>query len=139
MGLLCCAPAAVPYCHGHAAVLASSTCCCGTCGSWMLLSCCSHAPHVLQRDHGSSEWDLESRARAPPIPGWHLSYRPCTQPIARAKQFHMGPGPSASSPSHQLLVARMVAVRHALSSVTPFLQHIPNYKAALGENNSLAV
>lgn len=49
----------------------------------------------------------------------------------------MGPGPSASS--HQLLVARMVAVTHPLSNVTPFLQHIPKYKAAYGENNSLAV
>lgn len=87
-------------CCSSAAVLPSITCCC-----WA---------RVLQRGCGSGGWDLGSRARAPRAPAGAgtlalLSYRPCTQPTARAKELHVGPGPSASSHSHQLLVARMAA------------------------------
>lgn len=31
-------------------------------------ACCCQAALVLQRGHGRSEWDLRSRARAPPVP-----------------------------------------------------------------------
>lgn len=83
----------------------------------MLLSCSLY---------GSSGWNLGSRAR-PPVPAAFaragtlalLSYRPCSQAIARAKELHMGPGLSASSPSHQLLGARMVAVKTSSEQCHP--------------------
>lgn len=83
----------------------------------MLLSCSLY---------GSSGWNLGSRAR-PPVPAAFaragtlalLSYRPCSQAIARAKELHMGPGLSASSPSHQLLGARMVAVKTSSEQCRP--------------------
>lgn len=143
LGLLCCSHAAVSYCYGGAAVLSSVTCCCGTCGSCTVLSCCSHAPCVLQRGHGSTGWDLGSRARADPAALARagtmafLNYTPCTQPVARAKQLHLGPSPSASSPSHQLLVARMVTVTPSSEQCHPLPTAHPQVWD--GENNSLAV
>lgn len=109
----CCSRAAVSCCHGSPGVLLSPAAVAPVGAAW-----CYHAPRVLQRGRGSSGWDLGSRARAPPAPAVLagagslalLSYSSCTQPPARAKELHMGPGPSACSHSHQLLVARMVAV-----------------------------
>lgn len=84
-------------------------------------ACCSHAPCMAAVD---GTWGAE---QDPPVPAAFaragtlalLSYRPCSQAIARAKELHMGPGLSASSPSHQLLGARMVAVKTSSEQCRP--------------------
>lgn len=114
LDLLCCSPAAhVLLCPAAMAVLPSITCCCGT---------CSHSPHVAAVN---GTWGAEQGD--PPVPAALtragtlplLSYRPCAQPIAKAKELHMRPGLSASSPSHQLLGARTVAVTPSSAQFHP--------------------
>lgn len=121
LGLLCCSPAAhVLLCPAAMAVLL----CCHPSPAAVApagAACCSHAPCMAVVD---GTWGAK---QDPPVPAALaragtlalLSYRLCTQPLARAKELHMGPGLSASSPSHQLLGARMVAVKTSSEQCHP--------------------
>lgn len=118
------------------------TCCCGICGSCMLLSC-----SLCAAEGPWQQWlGLGEQSKGTPSSpgwGWYLG-SPKLQILYSTPQQEQW---SCTWSQAHLPVLIPTSCwwpgwwlsQHPLSNVTPFLQHIPKYKAAYGENNSAAV